>query len=357
MVQSRNFYKNPFIMPFSLMTIPEERMNETFPLLLSLIIMTAVAIAPCCMAISPPGHATYLGTYSGEYSSEFSALPSITFSPNNGASWSSYYVGDETAHGFLYAQGNSSASSPHGLFMYNSGNLTLGLTARAQDAYLGSYEQLTEEVLTSVSYEASWLEQPVVLHSDNISDPNALSTFAYNLSLANIPEGHQQIIVTASEEGYMWNYTDYWTFSDSTSALLNFNVVPLSVSFISPVEGQVFNSTGTFAGLIPLVFNVNGAPTWLAYSLDDLASNEIDGNATLVGLANGHYSLTVYAEDSFGNIGKSETINFTVAEPEPELAHPFPTATVVSVVVVAVVGIGLAVLFYRRHRKTANLKQ
>jgi hypothetical protein len=179
------------------------------------------------------------------------------------------------------------------------------------------------------------------------------------LSLANIPEGQQQIIVTASEEGYIWNYSDYWSYSDSVSAVFNFNVVPLSVSFISPVEGQVFNSTGTFAGLIPLVFNVNESPSWLAYSLDNRASNEIDGNTTLVGLANGHYSLTIYAEDSFGNIGKSETVNFTVAEPKPELARSFPSATVVavSVVVVAVVGMVLAVLFYRRHRKTANLKQ
>jgi hypothetical protein len=338
-------------------------MNKTFALLFALTIITAVAITPCCMSISPPS-ATYLGTYSGENSSEFSALPSITFSPNNGASWSSYYVGDETAHGFLYAQGNSSASSPHGLFLYNSGNLTLGLTASAQDAYLGSYEQLTYEVLTSVSYKANWLEQPVVLYSDNISDPNALSTFAYNLSLANIPEGHQQIIVTASEEGYLSNYTDYWTFSDSTSAVFNFNVVPLSVSFISPVEGQVFKSMG-----VPLVFNVNDSPSMLEFSLDNLATKQsesdivLEGNTTLIdfangiALTNGHYRLTIYAEDSFGNIGKSEPINFTISEPEP--THPFPTATVavISVVVVAIVCIGLAVLFYRRHRKTTKLTQ
>ena len=60
---------------------------------------------------------------------------------------------------------------------------------------------------------------------------------------------------------------------------------------------------------------------------------------------------------SFGNIGKSEPINFTISESEP--THPFPTATVavISVIVVAIVGIGLALLYNRRHRKTANLSK
>lgn len=340
-------------------------MNKGFASLCSLIIITAMAIAPCCVALQNPFRGTNLGTYGGEYSGEFSALPSITFSPSNGSSWSSYFIGDETAHGFLYAQGNTSASSPHGLFLYDSGNLTLELTATAQDAYIGSYEQITVEALTSVSYKASWLVQPVVIYSENISDVNTLSTVSYNLSLGDIPEGHQQVTVTANEEGYMWNYTDYWSFSASTSAVFNFNVVPLSTSFGSPVEGQTFNSTE-----IPLAFNVNEAPSWIAYRLDNLTKNgnyenPIEpalsnsfvgqyGNTTLTGLTNGHYSLTIYAKDSFGNIAKSETVNFTVADPDPEHTHTFPTATItaISVVVAAVVGIGLAALSYRRHRKT-----
>ena len=345
MIQSRNLYENSFITRKTIMILEERMKTFVFLFALTLIVLAAAIITPCYCS-------TYAGTYNGEFGA-IQVLPSITFSPPTG---SSYTVGDVPQHaGFEQTYGNSTLSNG---FLYNSGNLTLGLivnvdgnpySSKGSEVFpLGSFDT----VLTSVSYKASWLDQPVIIYAGNIGNPNALSTLSYNLSLANIPEGHRQIIVTASEEGYITNITDYWSFSASTSGVFNFNVVPLSISFISPTEGQVFNSTGTFAGLIPLAFNVNGAPTWLAYSLDNLASNEIEGNTTLVGLTNGHYSLTIYAEDSFGNIGKSEPIDFTIAEPEP--VHTFPTVTVatISVVVVAVVGISFAVLYHRKHRKT-----
>lgn len=345
-------------------------MNKTFAFLFAVTITTAAIIMPCCLGLTPPS-----GTYTGTDNSVLGS-PSITFSPINGSSWSSFFVGNEYIHGFLEGPGNS--AGPSGLFLYNSGNLTLGLTASATGpsgpTTLGGLATLMgDEVLTSVSYQASWLEQPVVIYAENISSPNAVGTFAYNLSLPNIPEGRQQITVTAIEEGYVWAVTSYQSFSTSTSGVFNFNVVPLSVSFISPVEGQVFNSSE-----VPLVFNVNeSSPQWLGIRLDNQDIEELAGNttyllfansaalsATLIGFANGtaltngHYSLTIYAEDSFGNIGKSEPINFTIAEPEP--THPFPTATVavISVVAVAIVCIGLALLFYRRrHGKTANLSK
>ena len=334
-------------------------MNKSFAFLLLLIIIAAATIMPCCLGLTPPP-----GTYKGNYSGELSGAPSITFSSPNNAFL--YTVVDVPQHaGFFSTLGNSSVNIG---FLYNFENLTLGLTANTFGAYTTQPTEggtlLTEldsfEVLTLVSYKASWLEQPVVIYSENISNPNALATLAYNLSLADIPEGHQQIIVTANEEGYIWGVTSYWSFSASTSAVFNFNVLPLSVSFISPVEGQVF-----LFNRVPLVFNVNESPSWLGFSLDNLAITEIDGNTTLTGFAdgtaltNGHYSLAIYAEDSFGNIGKSENINFTIAQPEPQPTHTFPTATViaVSVVVVAVVGTGLVVLIYRRHRKTANLSK
>jgi hypothetical protein len=55
----------------------------------------------------------------------------------------------------------------------------------------------------------------------------------------------------------------------------------------------------------------------------------------------------VYANDTFGNIGASETINFAIAKPEP-----FPTATVVIVsgVVVVVVIAGSLIFFKKRKR-------
>jgi len=51
-----------------------------------------------------------------------------------------------------------------------------------------------------------------------------------------------------------------------------------------------------------------------------------------------------YANDTFGNIGASETITFTVA------SEPFPTAPVVAVSGALTVVAGLLVYFKKRKR-------
>lgn len=246
-------------------------MNKKIALLFSLIIITAMAITPCCMALQYPSPGTNLGPFSGlEYGE-----PSIIFSPTNGSSWSGYFVGDTERGGWPIYQGGS---SPNGIFLYNSTNLTLGFTASTTEAWgaLSSNQiesLLTVAVLTYVSYSASWLQQPVVLYSEDLNSSN-ISTFSYNLNLTNIPEGQQQITVTANEEGYIVGFTSngtvYWPFSTTTSsAVFSFSVITFSASFISPVEGQIFNSSG-----IPLNFNINGQPSWLKVPLTILPKME-----------------------------------------------------------------------------------
>jgi hypothetical protein len=68
------------------------------------------------------------------------------------------------------------------------------------------------------------------------------------------------------------------------------------------------------------------------------------GNQTIGNLTNGLHSLTIYANDTLGNTGASQTINFTIAKPES-----FPTLPVVafSASVVVVVA-GLSVYFKKR---------
>jgi hypothetical protein len=57
------------------------------------------------------------------------------------------------------------------------------------------------------------------------------------------------------------------------------------------------------------------------------------------------HNITVYARDEFENIGASETISFTVAEPFP--AAPVAVASVATVVLV---GAGLLLYFRKRKR-------
>lgn len=114
---------------------------------------------------------------------------------------------------------------------------------------------------------------------------------------------------------------------------------PPNITFASSLNGTYTNST------VPLVFSVDKAVSWTGYSLDGQQNITVTGNITLTGLSSGTHSIVVYANDTFGNMGASETLTFSVAE-------LFPVAIVI-IVVLAVVVIGVVVggvVFLKRHR-------
>jgi hypothetical protein len=111
---------------------------------------------------------------------------------------------------------------------------------------------------------------------------------------------------------------------------------PPKISFLSPLN-QTYNETD-----VSLLFNVDKTVDWMGYSLDGEQNVTITGNITLIGLSSGSHSITVYANDTYGNIGASELIYFSVEV-------PFPTTLVfASIITVAAMGIGLLVYFKKR---------
>ena len=119
---------------------------------------------------------------------------------------------------------------------------------------------------------------------------------------------------------------------------------PPTVTLLSP-ENKNYTSNA-----IPLNFTLSEPAEWIGYSLDGQAKITINGNTTITGLSSGLHTITVYANDTFGNVGASQTINFTI--PKPEV---FPTTlAVVSIVSVAVVGVALLVYFKKRKREVKS---
>ena len=111
---------------------------------------------------------------------------------------------------------------------------------------------------------------------------------------------------------------------------------------------SIFNlENATCHGNVSLNFTTNKPTSWVGYSLDGVDNVTITGNTTLTDLASGVHNITLYAEDTFGSIGTSETITFTIAEETETI--PFTTTLVVaSVIIVAVIGAGLLVYFKKR---------
>jgi parallel beta-helix repeat protein len=145
-----------------------------------------------------------------------------------------------------------------------------------------------------------------------------------------------------------------------TAATYLLQTTPPRISVLSPLN-QTYNDSS-----VSLIFSVDKTVNWAGYSLDGKQNVTIRGNTTLnsntvtnVTIANmtsGLHSLTVYANDTFGNVGASKNITFRVEL--PELSKPFPTVPVAAASgtsAVVVVGAGLLVYFKKHKPKTHRI--
>ncbi|MDH5771032.1 MAG: right-handed parallel beta-helix repeat-containing protein, partial [Candidatus Bathyarchaeota archaeon] len=101
---------------------------------------------------------------------------------------------------------------------------------------------------------------------------------------------------------------------------------------------------------VSLTFTVSETTSWIKYSLDGQENVTITGDTTLSGLADGVHSITVYAQDTDGQTGTSETIYFTIAEgAETPQSGSFPITWIVAAIVAVVVGVVL--LYFLKIKK------
>jgi hypothetical protein len=124
-------------------------------------------------------------------------------------------------------------------------------------------------------------------------------------------------------------------------------ITPPKISVLSPLN-QTYNESS-----VSLVFNSDKAVNWTSYSLDGQQNITFSGNTNITDISNGVHNVTIYAQDTFGNLGSSQTINFTVAKPEP-LPPPesFPVVLVAAVSIVAVALVVAGLLVYHKKHKT-----
>jgi hypothetical protein len=140
------------------------------------------------------------------------------------------------------------------------------------------------------------------------------------------------------------NNEEYFPISygtpDPTYALEHF---PPQITFQSPQNQTYNNST------VPITFTVNKNITMTSYSLDGAQNITFAGNATISNIPSGYHNITIYANDTYGNIG-SQTVTFTIEQPQNGvLGNSYSFAIIaVAVVVICVVA---GSLFYRRYHK------
>ena len=157
------------------------------------------------------------------------------------------------------------------------------------------------------------------------------------------------------------NNSDYWMFGpEITLYATNERYTPFGygtpdpsydgiapeISVASPANRTYYTAdVGLNFTDIALDFAADEPVFSVHYRLDGGTPVEISGNTSLKGLAVGGHNVTVLAFDVAGNLGVSETVFFTIAEPEP-----FPTTLVAAVSGASVATIGVALLLYLRRR-------
>ncbi len=186
-------------------------------------------------------------------------------------------------------------------------------------------------------------------------------------TLKGIPKGSYNLAIMVQTD-WLYRGADKFRWCYGFSKIVSFTIKGATPSITVLTTQDKTYSTSDVA----LNFTVSESALWVGYSLDGKTNVSITESTSqptysygsynyhvvLTGLAEGPHTLTLYANDTAGNTGKSETIQFTVAQetqtqqnkPESQSSTPFPTLWIVAaVVMVAVVGVGL--LFYFKKRK------
>ena len=168
------------------------------------------------------------------------------------------------------------------------------------------------------------------------------SIFSYyilrgSVALPELSEGFHRILVYGRYE-----HVGGSNFSVFDNASVHFTVNDGSAPIISnlSVENKTYSQDE-----LNLSFTVDESALWMGYCLDRQANVTFNENFTITKLSPGSHTLNIYANDTVGNMGASETVCFTIIE-------PFPTSLVVtSVFLVAIIVIGVGMLIYGIKRR------
>ena len=210
---------------------------------------------------------------------------------------------------------------------------TISILSPENKTYTVNNVSLAFGVSEHISWASYSLDGQANVTIGNIPLVHGIGTFG-NTTLIGLPDGTHSLIVYARDEARNKGSSDMIYFTIDT-------IAP-SISILS-LENKTYDTID-----IPLNFTLTEPVSWMGYSLDGQANVTITGNTTLTGLSYGSHNLVVYARDTAGNTGASETIYFSIK------TEPFLTTWIVGAVVALAAGSGCLLLNVKsrlRHRK------
>lgn len=182
-------------------------------------------------------------------------------------------------------------------------------------------KSVTVETPRYINY---WVDDELHLGLDTFSDSNILE---------ELSEGSHNFTAAAM----------------SGTEFVNSVSVQFTVDFTCPVITILNPTNATYQTDPQIGFTIDEPTSWMGYSLDGQNNVTVTGNMlNLTGLTNGVHNITVYANDTAGNTGTSETFMFTVAKE----AEPTPwTETAILITTVAIVTVAILAYLIKTRRK------
>jgi hypothetical protein len=227
--------------------------------------------------------------------------------------------------------------SPSQNTVYNSPDVPLNVTIQLFGYYQGG---ITAEALNWLNYSLDGHEgsEISIISLPNAYWPTPVLNGTGSVMLSNLSEGRHWIEVRG-ETSFNATFSTGLIFFTVDSVLPAISVLPM--------PSEIYSSENA-----SLSFTLNEQPSWVAYSLDDEANVTINGNTSLPKLSDGVHSIIVYANDTTGNMGASQTIDFAVTNNEKtQTPEPFPTLLVFAASVAVAAIVAVAALVYLKKRK------
>lgn len=189
--------------------------------------------------------------------------------------------------------------------------------------------------------------EATITYANGTTIQGTSSVFAYyvivgSVELQPLPEGSHNLTVYSTCSRFN-NENQNWPAMIYANSTVYFTVnqgIPPAIS------GMTITNTTYNQSIMALNVTTDKPTSWIGYSLDGNGNLTLAGNTTLTSLSNGQHNLTIYANDTMGNMGSSGKIEFEVNAPSPDS----PTLEIAIVPSVAV----LAVLLFMAFRKRRN---
>ena len=226
-------------------------------------------------------------------------------------------------------------NSPYNETEYTVASLALDVKATALDSN-------NAQIFMNYSLdEASNSTIPLV--NDHATHEFGILWFTGHTNLPTLSQGnHTLTIITElnttdiNMAGFF--YPDYVQLISVTNYfVVNLGNPPI-ISNLS-IENKTYETNN-----LMLNFTTNVRSSWEGYSLDGQTNVTLTGNATLAGLSYGIHRVTVFANDTLGNMGDQTTI-FTLKKVQTEIF----VNTIIVIIVITIAGTGL--FLYIRYKK------